>query len=95
MRLIDADKLKEQLFQISVVADDWYGMGINRGLDRAETAIDLMPTVDIKTEVAREIFAELLKEANLRFDGFRNTIIFPLDYYNDLKNKYIKDGVGE
>lgn len=50
------------------------------------------PTVDIKTEVAREMFAELNKEANLRFDGFRNTIIFPLDYYNKLENKYTKEG---
>lgn len=41
-----------------------------------------------KAEVAREIFEELLKEASLRFDGFRNTIIFPLDYYNELKKKY-------
>ena len=41
-----------------------------------------------KQEAVREIFEELLKEANLRFDGFRNTIIFPLDYYNELKKKY-------
>jgi hypothetical protein len=59
MRLIDADALKERLEQISVVADDMYGMGINRGLDRADTAIDLMPTIDIKTDIAREIFAEI------------------------------------
>ena len=43
---------------------------------------------DGRKEVAREIFEELLKEASLRFDGFRNTIIFPLDYYNELKKKY-------
>lgn len=46
-RYIDADALKERLFAISVVPDDLYGMGINRGLDRAETAIDMMPTADV------------------------------------------------
>ena len=53
-RYIDADKLKERLLAISVVSDDLYGMGINRGLDRAETAIDMMPTADVvpKSEVA-------------------------------------------
>ena len=37
---------------------------------------------------ASEIFAELRKESNLRFDGFRNTIIFPLSYYNEIQKKY-------
>lgn len=46
-RYIDADKLKERLKIISVVADDWYGMGINRGLDRAETEIDMLPKADV------------------------------------------------
>ena len=52
-RYIDADALKERLYAISVVSDDLYGMGINRGLDRAETAIDMMPTADVvpKSEV--------------------------------------------
>lgn len=106
MRLIDADKLKEQLFQISVVADDWYGMGINRGLDRAETAIDLMPAVDIKTEVAREIFAEIeqiiqgkLKTLSLfkeDEDDFYMGETHALEkLLAELQNKYIKDGVGE
>lgn len=60
-RYIDAEALKERLYAISVVSDDWYGMGINRGLDRAETAIDMMPTADVapKSEVAREIFEEI------------------------------------
>lgn len=43
MRLIDADALKERLEIVSVVTDDLYGMGINRGLDRAETEIDMLP----------------------------------------------------
>ena len=52
-RYIDAEKLKERLLAIRVVSDDLYGMGINRGLDRAETAIDMLPTADVapKTEV--------------------------------------------
>ena len=63
-RYIDADKLKERLLVISVVSDDLYGMGINRGLDRAETAIDMMPTADVapREEVAREIFEEIERE---------------------------------
>ena len=51
-RYIDADKLKERLEIISVVADDLYGMGINRGIDRAETEIDMLPTADV-VEVVR------------------------------------------
>ena len=46
-RYIDSDKLKERLEIISVVADDLYGMGINRGLDRAETEIDMLPKADV------------------------------------------------
>lgn len=44
---IERGALKERLLAISVVADDWYGMGINRGLDRADTAIDMMPAADV------------------------------------------------
>ena len=51
-RYIDADKLKERLKIISVVADDLYEMGINRGLDRAETEIDMLPEADV-VEVVR------------------------------------------
>lgn len=60
---IERGELKERLLTISVVADDLYGMGINRGLDRAETAIDMMPADDVapKSEVAREIFEEIEK----------------------------------
>ena len=62
-RYIDAEKLKERLLAISVVSDDLYGMGINRGLDRAETAIDMLPTADVvpKSEVVREIFEKIEK----------------------------------
>lgn len=51
-RYVDADALKERLEIISVVADNLYGMGINRGLDRAETEIDMLPTADV-VEVVR------------------------------------------
>lgn len=51
-RYIDADKLKERLEIISVVSDDLYGMGINRGLDRADAEIDMLPTADV-VEVVR------------------------------------------
>lgn len=53
-------------------------------------ALLMAPVEDVvpRAEVAREIFEELIKEANLRFDGFRNTIVFPLEYYCELKKKY-------
>lgn len=51
-RYIDADALKERLSLVGVVADDLYGMGINRGLDRAETEIDMLPTANV-VEVVR------------------------------------------
>lgn len=46
-RYIDADALKKRLSLVGVVADDLYGIGINRGLDRAETEIDMLPTADV------------------------------------------------
>lgn len=46
-RYIDADALKKRLDLVGVVADGVYGMGINRGLDRAETEIDMLPTADV------------------------------------------------
>lgn len=74
-RYIDADELKKKLGQIGCIADDLYGMGINRGIDRAETAIDMMPTAEVfevercknctsyhrAAEVAMEIFEEIEK----------------------------------
>jgi hypothetical protein len=104
MRLIDADALKERLEQISIVADHLYEMGINRGLDRAETAIDMMPTVDIKTEVAREIFAEIegiargeLKSLSLfkedEDDFYMGEIHAIEKLLAELKKKYTKGGV--
>ena len=55
MRLIDADalgigKAKRDAFLIPEYADGW-----NSAVEHIENA----PTVDIKTEVAREIFAEI------------------------------------
>ena len=61
-----------------------YTRGCNEVCDWAIKTIKNMPAAD----VARGIFEELIKEASLRFDGFRNTIIFPLDYYTELKKKY-------
>ena len=50
-RYIDADALKERLNLVGAVTDNLYGMGINRGLDRAETEIDMLPTADLVTVV--------------------------------------------
>ena len=46
-RYIDADKLIERLLKLKVVTDDMYGMGIARGIERAETAIEMQPTADV------------------------------------------------
>ena len=51
MRLIDADALKERLEDIGVISDDMYGMGIGRGLDRAETEIDMLPAALTEKEI--------------------------------------------
>lgn len=76
-RYIDADALKERLFAISVVSDDLYGMGINRGLDRAETAIDMMPTAHVapRAEVAREIFEEIYKIMNSVYESVQHSCV--------------------
>ena len=57
MRLIDADalgigKARRDAFLIPEYADGW-----NSAIEHIENA----PTIDIKTEVAREIFAEISK----------------------------------
>ncbi len=92
MRLIDADalgigKAKRDAFLIPEYADGW-----NSAVEHIENA----PTVDIKTEVAREIFAEIEK---LLLDGriggkYSVRCINPYKYA-ELKNKYTKEGVGE
>lgn len=52
-RYIDADELIVRLLKLKVVTDDMYGMGIARGIERAETAIQMQPTADVvpKSEV--------------------------------------------
>lgn len=61
-RYIDADKLKERLEIISVVAEDLYSMGINRGLDRAETEIDLLPTADVAPKSEFDLYKKQVDE---------------------------------
>lgn len=61
-RYIDADKLKERLEIISVVAEDLYGMGINRGLDRAETEIDLLSTEDVVPKGEFDLYKKQVDE---------------------------------
>ena len=46
-RYIDADALKERLRKVRIMPNTLYGMGINAGIDRVETAIDAMPTEDV------------------------------------------------
>lgn len=46
-RYIDADALKERLSLVGAVAADLCRMGINRGLDIAETEIDMLPTANV------------------------------------------------
>lgn len=61
-RYIDADKLIEHILTLRVVTDNMYGMGITRGIERAETAIQMQPTADVvpKSEVEK-IFDEIEK----------------------------------
>ena len=75
-RYIDADALIERIQKLKVVTDDMYGMGIARGIERAETAIEMTPTADVvpKSEVAR-IFEEIEKHLFViapieEFDGW-------------------------
>jgi DNA-directed RNA polymerase subunit RPC12/RpoP len=46
-RYIDADALLERILKLRVSTDDLYGMGITRGIERAETAIEMQPTADV------------------------------------------------
>lgn len=81
-RYIDADALIERILKLKVGTDDMYGMGIARGIERAETAIQMQPTADVvpKSEVAREIFKEIDK----------NFILIPIYdiEFKELKKKY-------
>ena len=84
MRLIDADALIKKIFPYDVVDKKAYSINAKM----IHEAIKEAPTVDIKTEVAREIFAEI---DSMCIDTFGN---FNYRRYIELKNKYI-GGVGE
>lgn len=101
MRLIDADvlikHLKEEIDECGKedigARPIAYGtiLGLKSGIAFAEA----MPTVDIKTEVAREIFAEIEFDiANLDFDREETRAIAIEGVIAELKNKHI-GGVGE
>ena len=47
-RYIDADLLKERLQKCKTLSDEIFGMGITRGVERAETTIDMIPTADVE-----------------------------------------------
>ena len=87
MRLIDVDKADVE--QISC----FYGAECR--LEDVQEWLDEQPTVDIKTEVAREIFEEIEK-ISLRYlndaDYSGGDMIYDL---NELKDKYTKEGVEE
>ena len=105
MRLIDADALIKKIFPYDVVDKKCYTINAKM----IHEAIKESPTVDIKTEVAREIFAEMegtLKAATwLVKADFSSTVKERelkekccrdfLEYITELKNKYTKEGVGE
>ena len=46
-RYIDADALKEKIEKLKYGTDDIFGMGIQRGIERVETAVDMTPTADV------------------------------------------------
>ena len=88
MRLIDADRLSENL--------KW--MAKYQPNDKQNTILGVVstientPTVDIKTEVAREIFEEIEMLVAYRRcgDGLLDDCL--LNDLAEVKNKYIKDG---
>lgn len=96
MRLIDADKLKKECYKFE-------DMVSRTAMAFAQGQINAAPTVDIKTEVAREIFAEMKQELTELSNEYREQNDVAGVVYTTharaiiikLKNKYIKDGVGE
>lgn len=85
MRYIDADKLKERLEIVSVVADDLYGMGINSGLHRAEIEVNNLPTEDVVPRKEVAWIFEKIEEEIVALRGIEGFI-------KRLKKKYTKGG---
>lgn len=83
-RYIDADALIERILRLKVVTDNMYGMGITRGIERAETAIQMQPTADVvpKSEVVIEVIDRLARE------GVLNVEPWAID---ELKKKYTEE----
>ena len=80
MRLIDADVLLQRLCGDNPASmEDYY-----------YNAIKDAPTVNIKTEVARQIFEEIEKLKDTKYDW--NDCV-EWDAVEELKNKYTKEGV--
>lgn len=104
MRLIDADALEKGLKE-SYKALIEYQKGLSLDEERrvcdARLAtfrefvvrIHKAPTVNIKTEVAREIFEEI--EENSECYNDYGDYYIDHGIFNFLKNKYTKEGVGE
>jgi hypothetical protein len=97
MRLIDADKIVKQLEDKMINPQTTFINTVLIGL------LNTAPTVDIKTEVAREIFAEIkqgleelsnIHRENSNYSGVVHTIQARSIVIN-LENKYTKEGVGE
>lgn len=93
---IEREALIKRLLSISVIADDMYGMGINRGLERAETQIEMMPAADVvpKSEVAREIFEEIetcMKNFEDDDDGYLLKMCEFEFFMRELKKKYTEN----
>ena len=86
MRLIDADRFEVVL--LNGKSDEFCD-----GAEYILEMIDNAPTVDIKTEVAREIFAEIEKITALRSGFNEKTITAVMDFekLKQLKNKYTKE----
>jgi hypothetical protein len=92
MRLIDADALIKKIFPYDVVDKKCYTINAKM----IHEAIKEAPTADIKTEVAREIFAEIGKIIFLKhgFNEKRIVVEMDLEELKKIRNKYI-GGVGE
>ena len=91
-RYIDADALIECILKLKVVTGDMYGMGIARGIERAETAIQMQPTADVvpKSEIAK-IFEEIERHSeDVGFSSFMERREFT-DWIAKLKKKYTEE----
>lgn len=86
MRLIDADVLLQELGKVCVPTTSEF-FTVAQCVRKVKDA----PTIDIKTEVAREIFAEIEKVATINLHT--GEIKISAHEYAELKNKCTEENI--